>query len=427
MNAFSEAILYVLRVCFEIVTIVVTGGCLFTSLKRIYYGKRSICNFMYLMGYVFFVFPIIINLFLPYEYKGFVQANAAMKDDSSLIIYYIFVMVLSLALVTAGKKSKVVSQNALQVNPYIIWIGSAVIVISLLLTLIQNGFGILSYGFGGAYFSDEYTIFTPLFSMSTIFFLILTAYHKNVGRALYAVNALCMFLLLFIQGKRSLIAEFLIMLIFVLAITRPNINPKRIMKLLIVAGVAIVGFSVFYGIVLKGNASSVFDFLCIDLSRQYTLVYQFYCDKIGRPISVNHFDAVVYILFFWVPRSAWPDKPYPFSNSLTRSMVGFIHPQNENMGWSTTCAIFSDLFDSFWYFGLVIGIYIVVKLCKKTDASSRTTVKVFLIYLIVHLLTVQLSAALIALAISWILIALADYLYVHSKGYRIKQESQLLK
>ena len=148
-------------------------------------------------------------------------------------------------------------------------------------------------------------------------------------------------------GKRAIVARTLVLSVYVLSITGELKGRKLIRMLFWAAGGSVV-FCVAYGLLMKRTFASLVDYFMVDMSRQYTLVYQFYCSIIGRQISVNRFDAILWILGFWVPRTFWPNKPYPFVNQLTYSLVYQTEAQIIfNVGWAVTCSLFSDLFDSF--------------------------------------------------------------------------------
>lgn len=271
----------------------------------------------------------------------------------------------------------------------------------------QNGLSVVLQ-FGMGYFNEDATIIIPLFSCSIIFYLVILTYKRYVSNSIFIFDTILIFALLWIQGKRRMIASVLIMALFSLSISGV-VKGKKFIRVFGVASVSIVIFAYLYGVFLKGNVSSLRDYFGIDLARDYSLIYQFYCHRIGRKISVSYGDAIVYILLFWIPRSWWPNKPYPFANSITRSLLGFA-PSNTNLGWATTVSIFSDLYDTFFAPGLLIGIILICKLCKMLDRNSKATNKILLIYLIVHLLTVQLSSSLIAIFISYFLLRFCDML-----------------
>ena len=205
-----------------------------------------------------------------------------------------------------------------------------------------------------------------------------------------------------------MIASVVIMAIFTMSISG-QLKGKTVVRMLGVATVSIVAFAYLYGVFLKGNVSSLRDYFAIDLARDYTLIYQIHCQRIGRTISVNYGDALLYIFLFWIPRSVWPAKPYPFVNALTRSMLG-LSPVNENLGWASTASIFSDLYDTFNVLGLAIGVAFICFLCKRTDRSKKATTKVLIIYILVQLITVQLSAALIAIVVCYCMLRICDCL-----------------
>ena len=179
----------------------------------------------------------------------------------------------------------------------------------------------------------------------------------------------------------------------------------------VVACAVLLPLCFLYGLLFKENTTSFLDYFNVDFSRQYTLVCQFYCDRIGRDISINPYDGIVYLLTFFVPRILWFEKPYPFVNYLTLSLVGQDFVEFESAGWATTCSIFSDLYDSLSILGLALGIVMFLKMFKKVNNEKRAHYKIMWLYIIVRLLTVQISSAILQITVMLILVFLVDKLF----------------
>lgn len=377
----------------ELISIFICTVCCLKTVKRLYNGSHSIQNLVYLIVYFFFICPLILQLIFPYSYEIFFKANAALNDVFSVSLYCVFICVFSVLLLKYGSIKKVIVANEFTFNSLTCKISCLIIIFALIYTLITNGLGILFAGYGARLSSSNtYEINETLYNMAMVGALVIIGQYKNVSKKLLLLLSIVFIILIWIHGKRFYIAEFLIMALFVLYITKAIRGETLVITGLILA-ILIIGYAYFYGAVLKGNTSSLLEYLSIDMSRHYTLIYQFYCKKNNIAISLGKFDAILFLLFFWVPRSVWINKPYPFVNALTRSLMGR-PPLNENLGWATTCSIFSDLFDSLTLFGLVLGIILILFLCKRLNKSNSLEFKVIGIYLVVNLLTVQMSASL---------------------------------
>ena len=393
---------------FKICVLIICTKFLYISIKKLVNDNKAIQYYIYLLFYVFYIFPIVLQLCFPYhEYTAFWRANEAMNHPLPNIIYDIFVLVFSLTVMGSAKKAQYTYKFALSNNRLIISACTIIIIISFATTLSTSGCSAFS-SFGATYLSRTVYINESVTGCGIIAFLILLAHKKNIS----TVHILCMIPLIiglmWIVGKRYIVAETLIISIYTLSLVGV-IKGKRFLRYLIFGGIAVILFCIIYGLVFKGNYISFVDYFMVDMSRQYTLVYQFYCANIGQRISVGRFDAIIWLLLWWIPRSIWPDKPLPFVNQLTFSLISSSNlPTGLNLGWATTCGIFSDLFDSFSFLGLGIGILLFVWLFKIVNGTRKIHYKILFMYLIVRLLTVQISSAIIQIIVIFIIIYICD-------------------
>ncbi len=414
MTELFDSIMMVVDIVLLIIMISSSIICTFLAVKRIYQGYKSFNLFTIILIFGFFVLPRIIYVVFPYEYTFFGQANEALKDHTSTMLYSIFITALNFCLIHKSKREVVTPPEYNEYNSYVVLIGTLLIYGTILYTLYKNGLRVI-IGYGNAYFSEEYDIPDVFFGVSMMFYLFILGYKKFMGRFLFFFLTFGVFILAWINGKRSMIASIAIMAICIMALSN-QIKSKKVPFYFAWGALGVLLFCIFYGVALKGNIASIRQYFAIDLSRDYTLIYQFYCDKIGRQITVGRFDAIIYIFLFWVPRSIWPGKPYPFSNSLTKSLLGMT-VSTTKLSWSTTCSIFSDLYSSFSIIGLIIGIWLICYTSKKIDFAKTMPQKTFLVFLQIHLLTVQLSSALIAMTVSFVLLKMCELLY---KGQKVR-------
>lgn len=381
----------------------------FVVLRKMRLGNMCIQNFVYMLFYFFFVLPILSQLLFPnYEYLGFKMANDAMRDTSSNLIYLAFIWLFSYAIRKSEIKDSKLVSDKLIVNVFVTNVCSWTVVICFLITLVVSGVQVILGGYGYAYLNNEIvSVNESIIGCGIISYLIVLGSHNYVSKYRIAFLSIIVFFFFWIVGKRYIIAETLIMTICVLGMTKA-ISGKKMINSIFLGSIFIIIGGFLYGMFFKQNVNSFIDYLNVDFSRQYTLVYQFYCDEIGRKISINRFDGIVYLLTFFIPRFIWWDKPYPFVNYLTLSLIGHENMVFENAGWATTCSIFSDLFDSFSYFGLILGIWIFVKLFRIVNKEKRCQYKVLMMYLIVRLLTVQISSSIVQITVVFIILIISS-------------------
>ena len=387
------------------------------AMKEINKNNLLIQFFVFMLFYLFYVLPIVTNILYPdYHYESFYQADDAMRDYFSNLIYLLFVHIFSYLIINSARKDNKIEKKGLVVNPGLVNICTIVIILCFIITLIVSGIQSLLGGYGYAYINQDINVNEGVIGCGIMSYLVVLGHAKIVSKLrifLLTIIVLCFF---WIVGKRYIIAETLIMSLCVLGLTG-NMSGKRMMKSLVLSGILIVALGFIYGVFFKENVSSFLDYINVDFSRQYTLVYQFYCEKIGRHISPNPFDGILFVLTFFIPRFVWPDKPYPFVNYLTLSLCGQEEVDFVNAGWATTCSIFSDLFDSFSYFGIILGFIVFIKLFHKINIENRIHYKVIFVYIAVRLLTVQISSAIVQISIILILLFIAE---IFTKKVRLK-------
>ena len=395
---------------------------LISSIMRIKEGALCVQYFFYFVFYIFFIVPMVINLvFAGYQYEIFWQANEAMRDYLSMIIYAVFVYVFSFFIYNSAKKDEGIVHDRYYINLGVVNICTVTIIVCFLITIAVSGIQVLTGGYGYAYINKDLNVNEAVIGCGVVSYLVVLAHIKLISRFRLLILTFIVLCFFWIVGKRYIIAETLIMCICVLGMVGV-IDGKKMVNYLVVGGVSIVAFGFLYGVFFKENVTSIIDYLNIDFSRQYTLVYQFYCDRIGRNISINKFDGVVYLVTFFIPRLIWEFKPYPFVNYLTLSLTGQDYVEFVNAGFATTCSIFSDLFDSFGYLGILLGIYLFVKLFHKANNEMRVHYKVITIYICVKLITVQLSSSIVQITVVLIILFLSS---IFTKNIEVNPQFEL--
>lgn len=382
------------------------------SLKHLKNGNLCIQYFIYLLFFLFYVVPIVSQtIFVGYEYEVFWRANDAMMDFVSNIEYLAFVSIFSYFIMKSSKKDAKMQNSSIEINHSITRFGSLAVVFSFVLTIALSGIEVLIGGYGYAYINSEVVnLNESVVGIGIIGYLIVLGNLRFVSRTKIIFLTTIVFCFFWIVGKRYIIAETMIMIICVLGTTK-YISGKKMVQYLVVAGAILLPLCFLYGLLFKENVTSFLDYFNVDFSRQYTLVYQFYCDRIGRDISINPYDGIAYLLTFFIPRILWFEKPYPFVNYLTLSLVGQDYVEFESAGWATTCSIFSDLYDSLSILGLVLGIMMFLKMFKRINKEKRTHYKILWIYVTIKLLTVQISSTVLQITSMLILVFFVDKLF----------------
>ena len=403
-----------------LITVLKETGVFLQSLRYLRANVMCIQYFIYMLFYLFFVLPILSQIIFPdYNYIIFWRADDAMRNLPSNLIYLIFVWVFSYVIQKSARKDLKLLPHHIDIPIFVTNVCSWTVVICFIVTIALSGVQVILGGYGYAYLNREIIgVNENIIGCGIISYLVVLGSHKCISKLRLIFLSVFVIGFFWIVGKRYIIAETLIMAICVLGMTG-GLSGKAMVKSIFYGGAFILVGGFLYGVFFKQNVSSFLDYFNVDFSRQYTLVYQFYCDQIGRDISINKYDGIVYLLTFFVPRILWWDKPYPFVNYLTLSLVGQDEVEFMNAGWATTCSIFSDLYDSLSYFGLLLGMWIFIKLFRLTNKETRSQYKILLMYITVKLLTVQISSSIIQITIVFIIICVTSWLGHKNKRYII--------
>lgn len=377
--------------------------------RKIYQGNKAFPYFFYLIYYVFFILPMFVQILFPnHVYLAFVRANEAMNDSLAHLIYDCFCLSFVFIIYACGKKTRK-NKATLIINTGVAKVCFLIMVSVFIYTVATNGVArLIPYGSGYKGISNVNEV---LVGCCTISFLVILASRPKISKTILICSSILEIAFCWFVGKRYVVAETAIVSLVILALTN-QISGKKFILFGIIGSIAIFVFSIIYGLFLKGNYSSLVDYLMVDMSRQYTMVYQIHCFLIGKDISVHRFDSIFYLLTFFIPRSLWSAKPYPFVNQLTYSLISWSDiPSNQNVGWATTCSIFSDLFDSFSFFGLILGFLLFVFLFHLFKRTNKAYYIVALSYLTIKLITVQISSAIIQLVICFVIIFITEKLF----------------
>ena len=106
-------------------------------------------------------------------------------------------------------------------------------------------------------------------------------------------------------------------------------------------------------------------------------------------------------IFIFVPRSIWPNKPYPHYRYLTASILGV---DISNIPSGTTPSIFEMNICNFSWFGMPITIIVLLILCYLADNTNELREKVVYVLILTNLLTQALDAIMILIPVLVIII-----------------------
>lgn len=219
---------------------------------------------------------------------------------------------------------------------------------------------------------------------------------------------------IYLMGKRAIIALYLILLIqrlWDLSIMRGARIP---IYLGIFALVFILASASYQSLVRNSGPSQLtperyYENFRLDYGRDHMVRTAIFAELHDERITAYRGQSTLFNLTAFVPRSWWPEKPYPYAVYMTAYALD-IRPTV--LGWGFTTSILDEAIVEFGWFGMLLGPLSLGFLCRLND-RNRTTLFSSMGYIIcVLFLAVQLSAFFV-LFLAW----LAGSLWHRHQGF----------
>jgi len=191
-----------------------------------------------------------------------------------------------------------------------------------------------------------------------------------------------------IHGKRSIVANYLIIQYTFLLISKA-IPSRQIIRQLIVVLVAFIGFLIAYGKNIAEETFRTYWGLRLDFSRDYGLKFVLHNDLfLQRHILPYDFSSFLFNIFFYIPRELWSEKPQPYAVYFTNSAFGNFG-KDEIFGWGLTTSIFSEHISNIGWLGLLTAPLLIFYIFKKENESNDPLFKLLSILIAILLLVLQ--------------------------------------
>ena len=229
-----------------------------------------------------------------------------------------------------------------------------------------------------------------------------TVFKNNVSAKKIILTVVYSGAIIWISGKRFMLANILLLFIFYTVNLNIDVNlRKKIYKGLPILGIALVGFSVFYLAVIRPMAetttTSIYDMLRVDFGRDDVIKYVINKEIIcNERILEYRGETFLSLIGSFIPRKLWPSKPYPHYMYLTGSILGLdIH----NLPAGTTPSLLEMTICNFGYYGFAIGIILLIVICNLIDCFKDVDSKAIGLILMMVLLTQSMDVYLILVVI----------------------------
>lgn len=388
------------------------------TIRALARGDRRSVLFVTLVFAFFFGVPQVLDLLVgspmfTYQ-RGFVVSQ---YDRTTNLIYLAYIALAPVVMLAAGGASRVDDQRVPSV-PLRGWIRlfswGAMIALPFVVLLSPEPEQYARYAtFVGqsAGVNPQYHVLVSLAALLAGIAAVVVLTAPNTLPILRVATLPFLGMAIWVQGKRSIVALALLLLIYLLW-TRGYLRGRRFVVAL-VAAVAVLGlFSYSYQSAVRGvgddrpmrqddlaNSPAYVGFR-VDYGRDAVTKQAIYAELHPDEIQILEYrgQSLLFDLTFFVPRSMWPSKPYPYATYVTSAMFGF---KPRDLGWGVTTSWFEESIANLSWLGLLLGPLVPALVCRIGD-RRRTPFAGLLTVTVAGLLLILQFIAFMPLFALWL-------------------------
>lgn len=302
-------------------------------------GNTSLNYFSIIVVYVFCVIPIILNycIGLPkystlYWYKPFIKP---MRNQIVTIIYDVYILTSIVIMYFAGKRylrKYEMDPKYSDVMPEVRSLGLWITIYLLPYIYILVTGKLVEFTYYGSLsqrgiIGTSNTIINSLILIS-IYSITRICFSGMFNKKKFIFLLIGSFLLAWIQGKRFILAEMILIYLYCFSRTEKRENVRKKLWVIIpIIGCALIAFSVVYLAIIKPlsdmSSESIYDMLRVDFGRDDVIKYTIYkLFMLKENILDYPGQSFLSLIFIFIPRSIWPSKPFQHYMYLTSSILG---------------------------------------------------------------------------------------------------------
>ncbi|OBW58435.1 hypothetical protein A9986_05730 [Solibacillus silvestris] len=415
-------------IIFDFITI--TIGCIFLiyTIVQLVKGKYNTIYIAYVGFYIFFIFPIILDLIVGYpnyyyiknfNFEGFILSQ---RDNLTRLYYNIFIIIILILFMVFGK-SKPITINKTEILKLKKFLKIPLTVVLVIITLIPTllvlnfnfslgvGFNkLLNYDYLRLLFrsSPDFLLYYYCCLFSVLSFIGLTFIYPKKIWILTLFLCIPIYISFGVHGKRNIVAIFIFLYVFVIWLNK-YISKKVKISIIILAIPIFLMFTFYYQSSVRSIEGSSFnefytDFR-IDYGRDDVVKMAIYYDLYDEDIINESGISLLYLMKF----IGFDDlrTEYKYSVYATSALLGY-HTAVP-LGWGMTTGLWDESIANFGIlFGTFIFIVIIILMCRISDYTNNIPI-ILLTYINVILIQVlQLTSFIFIFAI-WILLLVLHF------------------
>ncbi|WP_293887108.1 MULTISPECIES: hypothetical protein [unclassified Sphingobacterium] len=208
----------------------------------------------------------------------------------------------------------------------------------------------------------------------------------------YIIFFILMFIAFWVDGKRGIFFKFFFVFL-VAGLLMGKIQPKKLWLYLIPGIFILTSIVLLYGKDFASNnkySRDAYSSLRLNVGRDHTIKYTLYKEYVKDEMILQHRgQSFLFGLTFFIPRSIWPEKPYPYAVYFVTSVI---NAPPEPIGWSFTTCILEEFISNLGFLGLIIAPFFLLWVCKVGDNAKNKFLTIISVVCGVFFLFTQMAA-----------------------------------
>jgi hypothetical protein len=379
-------------------------------------GDRRTIHLLQLVHFVFCGVPLLLDLVVgPPEYTYHAGYIAARANDTTTWLYLGYVALVPLIFnVCGGTAPDEQSVGNRTRSEFTLEQGArnvAVVTLTafVLAVLSTNPLSYLRYGTA---IDTEFTARPGYLMVSALSLLaslscVLLLNEKTIHWSIRVSLVPLLFVAMWIQGKRSIVALTLFAFFFA-AWKSGRLRGKAILVAGAGGALALSGFSAFYQNEIRSTAtgqrvdrlsdSPNYVYFRVDYGRDAGIRQAIHAevDDAVRPVLDYRGQSLLFLAGAPVPREIWASKPLPYPVYSTSRALGI---ETREIGWGITTSWLEEAIANFGWFGFLLGPVIPALICNLGDRRNSAAPSLLTVTVASLLLTVNSTAFLPAIAL----------------------------
>ncbi|OKP88582.1 hypothetical protein A3844_07775 [Paenibacillus helianthi] len=378
--------------------------CLFICLKQVIKGFRHSILFAFIIFYVFFGIPLLLDTLVGTpDYNFYPSYYRVTRDEFTSLIYAVYISIVPLVWWCFGRTKVLNNRTEFNIQGNYLNIAKIilnVLVFSPIIILIFSPYPKMYLHYGviihesniDALKFHSYINLTCFLSVISIAALMLLKKRNFTSLLIYVPFAL---ISIWLHGKRNIVAMAILLLFYVLW-KKEILKGKKLVIFGSVALLFLLGYSSLYQNALRDNESQLtnkmkFENFRIDYGRDVATKMTIYSELHPKESKILEYrgESILFYLTIFVPRKIWLEKPYPYAVYFTDEVFNL---PKEPLGWGLTTSWLEESIANFGWLGFLIGPLLISEIARRGDKTNNLIVQALTVLVICLFLVVELSA-----------------------------------